>query len=176
MTPINDEILSQEELNSFFGTEGTTSHPTQKNVLPENEIERLLSGIGSTPPPPPLSSPYDKSDKVFSQNELEALFCGIGNTPPNLPEPPNPSSDENQVVDVVSGFLTRDELDTLFGRKDDSTHKPNSNNNQTTEEHSMADELLSQGEVERLLDMLSSAKSTTQNNGLIYSRWSSSKN
>jgi len=74
------------------------------NVLDQNEIERLLSGMGAGEPvqtPPPAESAADSASNpvpasnsgILSQEELNALFNGAASTPtspPPLPSSPPP--------------------------------------------------------------------------------------
>ena len=73
------------------------------NVLDQNEIERLLSGMGGggTPASPPAAAPVAaaaapaaETSGILSQDELNALFGGAAAAPPPLPKaaPPPPQA------------------------------------------------------------------------------------
>ena len=67
------------------------------NMLDQNEIERLLSGMGGAPAPSPSETPAPSADPaaaadedqcgVLSQDELNALFGGTASPPPPPPPP-----------------------------------------------------------------------------------------
>ena len=70
------------------------------NVLDQNEIERLLSGMGggASPAPPPAAGPAPTPPPaapaadagILSQEELNALFGGTPSSPPPATPPPPP--------------------------------------------------------------------------------------
>jgi flagellar motor switch protein FliN/FliY len=70
------------------------------NVLDQNEIERLLSGMGggASPAPPPVAGPAPTPPPaapaadagILSQEELNALFGGTPSSPPPATPPPPP--------------------------------------------------------------------------------------
>jgi len=65
------------------------------NVLDQNEIERLLSGMGGEKTPPPAESAPANNGGILSQDELNALFSGASAPPPpppSAPPPPPPST------------------------------------------------------------------------------------
>jgi len=84
---------------------------SDNNALDQNEIERLLSGMGgpaAPSPPPPAATPPPSTDSsadsgILSQDELNALFSGDGSgvataspspphaTAPHSPAPPPPA-------------------------------------------------------------------------------------
>jgi flagellar motor switch protein FliN/FliY len=81
------------------------------NVLDQNEIERLLGGLGggaSPPPPSPASTPAPAPNGVLNQSELDALFHSGGAGAAAPASSPAPASSS-------SGPLAQSELDSLFG-------------------------------------------------------------
>jgi flagellar motor switch protein FliN/FliY len=85
-------------------------------ALDQNEIERLLGGMGGSAPPAPPPAPEPASsasggadDGVLSQDELNALF---GGGPDPAPQPAVPAPDTLQ---PGSTPLDQSELDSLFG-------------------------------------------------------------
>jgi len=76
-------------------------------ALDQDEIERLLSGMGGgaapTPPPPAESAPSPASDGgILSQDELNALFGGGTPSPSPPPPPPPPSPPPSAEVPPVA--------------------------------------------------------------------------
>jgi flagellar motor switch protein FliN/FliY len=78
------------------------------NVLDQNEIERLLSGIsgGEAPPPPASTSaapaPPASDSGILSQAELNALVSGAATTPPPAPPPPPPKAATPPPISVAA--------------------------------------------------------------------------
>ena len=71
---------------------------SDNGALDQNEIEKLLSGMGGASPPPPPSSPppavapsAEGGDAILSQEELNALFGATPSPPSPVPPPSTPS-------------------------------------------------------------------------------------
>ncbi len=84
------------------------------NVLDQNEIERLLGGMGGGPPPPPpepAPAAPAVSGGVLDQNELDALFGGASQSAAPAPKPapaaPAPTSggvlDQSEIESLMKG-------------------------------------------------------------------------
>jgi flagellar motor switch protein FliN/FliY len=100
------------------------------NVLDQNEIERLLGGMGgsASPPPPPAAAP--EVDGVLNQSELDALFGNVAAAPASASAGP---LDQTELDSLFSGGapaappggqLDQAELNALFGGGAAAAPKP----------------------------------------------------
>lgn len=88
------------------------------NVLDQNEIERLLSGMGGgaadpSPPDPPAPAPADGGG-LLGQDELDALFAaaGGGGAAASTPSPAVSSGPADSAA--VDGPLDQNDIESLF--------------------------------------------------------------
>ena len=95
--------------------------------LDQNEIERLLSGIGGGDTPPPPKPPAEEGG-ILSQDELNALFGGGGLATPSAAKPETPPTATAWEVPTVAVEATEDDeeeiprgdLDYLAKKADES--------------------------------------------------------